>query len=300
MRAARRNAGFVLVNALVLVAVLSAVAVAILSERQAATGRVDLTLKAGRAELVAEAGLTFAADLLRRDMQGEDLDHLTEAWSLAGFPAEVGEGVAVVSVSDLAGRFNLNLLRGDDAEIAAAVLARYFGNLEKSPDTARAIAASVTVREDIRNTEDPLRFATGDLVHTSDLVSLLGSDVAAGISPHVAFLPAVQKINVNTAPPELLSALVDAERDISTELAALRDRNPFADAAAFVSAVEQLAGPGVSVAEGLVTTGSRWFEVEVHARIDGAEEQVTTILARDDRTGDVRTFTKTRMRPKPE
>jgi general secretion pathway protein K len=300
MKPERRTAGFVLVNALVLVAALSAVAIAILTERQAATGRIALTLGAGRTDLVAEAGLTFAADLLRGDMQGDDVDHMSEAWSLSGFPAEVGEGLAIVSVSDLAGRFNLNLLRGDDPDTGVAVLARYFANLEIAPDTARLIAASMTAREDIRDVEDPLRFATGDMVHVGDLVSLLGPDLARDIAPHVAFLPELQKINVNTAPPELLSALVDADRDISNELAALRDRSPFADIGAFRSALEQLSGPGAKFAEALATTGSRWFEVEVRARVSDTEEQVTTILARDDRTGDVRTFTKTRMRPKPE
>ena len=87
----------------------------------------------------------WAADILRKDAQDSQTDHLGEIWarSLAALPIDEGVGTVEGRIEDLQGRFNLNNLVFSDGttnEKAVKQLERILGMLEIEPAWAAAMA----------------------------------------------------------------------------------------------------------------------------------------------------------------
>jgi general secretion pathway protein K len=94
----------------------------------------------------------------------------------------------------------------------------------------------------------------------------------------VAALPRFTAVNVNTAPPEVLAAVVSGlSLDHARALIAQRERAYFRSTAEFVAQLPALAAADA----GDITTASQYFLASVRVNIGGAQAQGSALLARE-------------------
>jgi general secretion pathway protein K len=206
------EAGMILVNVLMFVAIASGLVLLLINREEIALDRALRTREAARALAVVRGGELSAVVALRRDMVVAPAeDNQTEPWAkLSESGAPIEGGTFDLAIADAEGRFNLNMLRGGDA--GAIVL---FQTIAKdvglsAEDVVKAVGyirlyGPVT---DIR----PLRYAGLDPQATARLERL------------VTALPGTTAINLNAADQEMLRILF---RDplVAQRLAEIRARN---------------------------------------------------------------------------
>ncbi len=189
------EAGMILVNVLMFVAIASGLVLLLINREEIALDRALRTREAARALAVVRGGELSAVVALRRDMvTAPNEDNQTEPWAkLSESAAPIEGGTFDLAIADAEGRFNLNMLRGGDA--GAIVL---FQTIAKEIGLSQddVIKAVTYVRlygpvTDIR----PLRYAGLDPQATARLEQL------------VTALPGTTMINLNAADPEMLRIL---------------------------------------------------------------------------------------------
>jgi general secretion pathway protein K len=190
---------------------------------------------------VALGGEAWAADSLRRDkQQSSKTDDFTEEWAtpIPPIPLDDGNGNSYGDfegqLEDMQGRFNLNslvVLEGGQLKtdpLAVARFERLLELLELEPKWAKIVADWID--SDIQpefpdGAEDPTytgltppyRTANMPLTRASELLSLanFGLDRYRKLEPFVTALPIGTPINLCTASPELLDALVAGRRQFT-------------------------------------------------------------------------------------
>ena len=185
---------------------------------------------------VALGGEAWAADSLRRDkQQGSKTDDFTEEWATPIPPIPIEGGEFEGQLEDMQGRFNLNSLvapqqNGKLATDTAAVerFQRLLELLEMEPKWANIIADWIDTdvqpnfpdgAEDPTYTglTPPYRTANMPLTRASELLALAGFGLERyrKLEPFVTALPIGTTINLCTASPELLDALVAGRRQFT-------------------------------------------------------------------------------------
>ncbi len=289
-----RGQGFVLVNALVIVGALSAIAVGVLHLAVDGVPRMELARAAAQGRLYSDAGVALARQALAQELAGAEIDHPGEPWALDGFAAEVPGSRLTVTVRDLSARLNLNLLLSETPEQPRLALQRLAAAAGLGPEVPRAIIDHLEpVRPAPAGVVDPARdtrFQAGDLTHPGQFAQVAGLSAAPALHAQLAALPRAQSINVNTADEAVLGAVTGLDRDDVLALIALRSREPFETPTAFRQAVAALAGPRAAAAlpMTLLGVGSDWFEAEVALALGGLSFRTRCILHRDRGTGEVR------------
>ena len=236
----RRQRGVALITAVLIVALATVLAVNVgfngyLDQRRAANAfALDQSFE------VALGGEAWAADALRRDkMQGSgaQTDDFTEAWAtpIPPIPLEDLDGEFEGRLEDMQGRFNINNLLKYDGGVGvvdqAAVerLQRLLEIIELEPKWAKIIADWIDTdanpefpdgAEDTVYTglNPPYRTANMSITRTSELLALpdFGLERYRKLEPFITALPAGTPINLCTASPELLDALLVSSRQFST------------------------------------------------------------------------------------
>ncbi|HAW47179.1 MAG TPA: hypothetical protein DCX34_08055, partial [Roseovarius sp.] len=116
----RRDRGTALLNALVMVAAIAALAVGLMIQAGHSRDRMAHVVGSQQAALHLDAGLLLVDPVLRADwLRAPDLDHLEEPWARAPHDADIDRGRLVARLSDLQGRFNINSL-ANASDTAAA------------------------------------------------------------------------------------------------------------------------------------------------------------------------------------
>jgi len=184
---------------------------------------------------VALGGEAWAADSLRRDkQQSAKTDDFTEEWATPIPPIPIEGGQFEGQLEDMQGRFNLNslvLLQGDKLivdENAVKRFERLLEFLELEPKWGNIIADWIDT--DIQpgfpdGAEDPTytgltpayRTANMPMTRASELLAIagFGLDRYRKLEPFVTALPIGTTINLCTAAPELLDALVAGRREFT-------------------------------------------------------------------------------------
>jgi general secretion pathway protein K len=184
---------------------------------------------------VALGGEAWAADSLRRDkQQSGKTDDFTEEWATPIPPIPIDGGEFEGQLEDMQGRFNLNSLVTSQGgklvvdELAVKRLERLLELLELETKWAKLIADWIDT--DIQpefpdGAEDPTytgltppyRTANMPLTRASELLAIaeFGLDRYRKLEPFVTALPIGTPINLCTASPELLDALVEGKRQFT-------------------------------------------------------------------------------------
>jgi len=242
------------------------------------TRRIENLALIGQARWLLRAGEQWAATVLWNDARQSSVDHAGEVWAKEMPPVEM-EGYRLRGrIQDQDGRFNLNNLVRDGVIVPAqlAVFVRLLQHLQLQPDLAFAVADWLDADDvafDGTGLESKAYHQSGQsalppnrpLVSLGELAPARGMtpDVIAQLRPYVTLLPESIRVNLNTAPPELIAALAPELRlDEAYALVTRRERAHFRNFGDVVHALPA----GTTLDTNLVAFASRYFHVTAYAR----------------------------------
>lgn len=272
--------GFVLINALVLVAALAAVAVFMLARAEDARLRASAALEAAQLGLYLDAVEALAVQILEDDgAGGVPVDALAEAWAKPLPPVPLDRGQVSGQIVDLQGRFNINALADPGDELARASFDRLALRLGLSPQAVEDMVDFLSPGgpEDIRaytRSDPPIRPVGGALLMREQLrqIPTLSERDYRRLEPYVAALPGRMKLNVNTVSAEVLASVLPNVNAAAVEaLLASARRQPFAAPGAFMTELSRVMREEdfAEVPEEMFTVGSEWFGLDAAADLDG-------------------------------
>jgi len=122
--------------------------------------------------------------------------------------------------------------------------------------------------------------ANRPLTDLAELALVRGFDAAtrARLRPFISALPRVTPLNVNTAAPEVLCALVDGLKlDDARAIVVQRQRVPFRDRVAFLRQLPS----GLGLAEDSITVSSDYFIATMGITMAGTQARGSALLARE-------------------
>ena len=287
-----RQLGVAIVLAMGVVALAAMAATAMMITQSTWSRESELTADHVQAQTLILAGVDWARAILSDDRRLGDIDHLGEPWALRLPPMSVETGELAGYIEDQQGLFNLNnLVKGGKVN---AVQLGHFQRLLSLLDLPAALSGTLVDWIDADSepqpqggAEDavylalqpPYLAANRPLTDLSELALVRGFDdgVRARLRPFVSALPAFTAVNVNTAPPEVLAAVIDGlGLDGARELIAQRDRAYFRDSNDLIRHLPQ----GVLVAVENISFGSDYFMTTLRVTIGSAQARGTALLAR--------------------
>ena len=169
------------------------------------------------------AGVQWARQILDDDARRSEIDHLGEPWALALPPIPMEDGEIRGAIVDAQGRLNVNALGLAGAVVAGARASRRFSRSGGAPparwptivadwiDEDGAVRESRCRRRVLPRAAVPRLAAERATAARRGARRRQGHDAAglAALLPFLSALPTGTPVNVNTAPPEVLAAIVD-------------------------------------------------------------------------------------------
>jgi general secretion pathway protein K len=286
--------------AVVLVAIATVLAV-----RVGTDAALDLRRTAGIGALnqgweVALGAEAWAAEILNDDLGDSETDNLAEDWAQPVPPLPIDGGSIEGSLEDMQARFNVNNLLQPDGSIDEASLER-FKELLRLADVDQRWAGALadwldadTIDTFPDGAEDgvyigqspPYRTANGPITTTSELLALPGFSLEdyTRLRPHIAALPVGSRINVCTATPLVLAALVRGGTDFGDADALSRNRTdgcfPTLEDLRATLGDEQFQALRQSVAE-----NTNWFRLLTTVSIGTSQLTLYSLLERNNAGG---------------
>jgi general secretion pathway protein K len=254
----------------------------------------------------------WARLILREDARAGGVDHLGEPWAVPLAEARLSTFLAADrdntldsaleaflsgNIADAQSRYNLaNLLdgQGQVVPLELRTLQRLCDLAGAPTDTADRLAQGLRRARGAAPDDDgapllPQRFSQ---------LAWLGLDAAAlaRIEPFVTLLPARSSVNANTAPREVLAAVIDGlDLGSAERLAQRRERSPLRS----VAELRAQLPPGVLADEARVAVSSRYFEVRGRLRLDRLVVEERALVERRGSGGDTEVVTLQRERVQP-
>lgn len=292
MKARQHGVAIVLAMGVVSLAALGATAIMVTQSTWARQNEIEADHV--QAQTLILVGLDWTRALLSDDRHASNVDTLAEPWALRLPPIPVENGSLGGNIEDQQGRFNLNNVV-KDGKPNRAQLAHFqdlLSMLALPPGLADALVDWIDADNEPRQSggaedafylalQPPHRAANRPLIDVADLALVRGfdADVRARLGPFVTALPTLTAVNVNTAPPEVIAAVVDGlDLDGARALVAKRDRIHFRDHADFQN---QLPRGVVAAVEG-ISFSSSYFMVRLRVSIGSAQARSSALLARTD------------------
>jgi general secretion pathway protein K len=276
---AGRQGGAAVLVAMLVVAMATLAASGFMFRSQVEWRRLDTLIHLDQARLVLRATDQWAASVLQDDAQHSSVDYRGEAWATQLPPVEA-EGYRVSGrIEDQDGLFNLNNLvaNGKIDPTQLAVFTRLLRDLHL-PEALAVYAADWLDADDIPYSQDsaesayyaalspPYQAGNRPLVRVNELLRVKGFDhhVLSVLQPFVTALPSKTSINVNTAPAEVLAALVEGlSTDDAYALVARRDRAYYRNLQDFQQALPY----GLTAPAG-IAVASQYFLVRANIRYE--------------------------------
>ena len=290
MRTPQRGVAIVL--AISVVALAAIVAAAIMVSQSTWARQLELTAEHAQARAVLQAGADWARAILTDDRRVSSVDHLGEPWALRLPPMPVENGELVGQIEDQQGLFNVNNLV-TEGKVNVAQLA-HFRRLLATLGLPDALAYTLVDWIDADSqpqpqggAEDahylaldtPYLTANRPLIDVAELALVSGFDagVRARLYPYVTALPGYTAVNVNTAPPEVLAAVVEGlDLGTSQALVTQRDRAYYRDADDFSKRLPR----GATAAAGDIGVSTDYFVATLRVTIGGAQARGKALLSR--------------------
>jgi len=297
--AARRESGAALITAILVVAIATALAAsltwALFLDQRRAFSRVA----GDQGFMYALGAESWAAEVLRDDLEDGAVDHPNEPWALQLAPLPVEGGQIQGRIEDLQGRFNLNnLIDSGGATDPEAV--EGFKRMLMSLDLDVRLADRMAdwIDRDIEpnfpdgaedgaylSRQPPFRAANRPVTSISEVLLVYPELGQAGyevLRQFITALPRGTKININTARPETL--LVAAETLGLGEADRIVQDRP-EDGWDGLEQLGDLIPPEAAPALGV---GSEWFQLAVRVDIGTQRFTMYSLLHREA-SGTVRT-----------
>ena len=270
---------------------------------------VELTLAgytkdSTRAYQLARSGIHIALELLARDEDFE-MDSFNEDWRKFG-SMPLAEGVAEAGVSFYGGmidensKINVNLLRnsqGDIDEKRETQMRRLFRALgipeERLNPVLDWLDADDIERQDgaegyfYQSLEDPYECANGPFLTVGQVFLVRGmreyerfGEKKSKRLMDFLTIHSDGKININTAPVEVLESLSDGiDSALAQAIVEYREEEPF-ESIGDLSKVAGMDGDILSEIRPWITVKSSTFSIEAHVNCNGAVASIRTIAQR--------------------
>jgi general secretion pathway protein K len=274
------------------VALAAIAASAIMVSQSTWSRRSELTSDHVQAQLIIKAGVDWARAVLSDDRRASNVDHLSEPWALRLPPIPVENGSLAGHIEDQQGKFNLNNLQ-KDGKVNLAQLAhfrRLMSILVLPPALADALADWIDADSEPQpqdgaedayylSLQPPYLAANRPLIDVAELALVRGFDdnVRARLRPFVSALPVFTAVNVNTASPEVIAAVVNGlGLDGARALVEKRERAYFRSRTDLLNQLPR----GVLVATEDISFSSDYFIATTRVTIGGAQARGSALLAR--------------------
>ncbi len=270
---ARQQQGVAIVLAMSVVALAALAAAAMMVSQGIWVRQIELNVGHTQAQFVLQAGLDWGRAILSDDRRTSDVDHLGEPWAVRLPSVPVENGSLAGHLEDQQARFNINnLLKGGKVNPTQLEnFRRLLSMLGLPPTLADAFADWIS--------------ASGQpLVDVAELAQVGGFDdgIRTRLRPFVTALPRFTAVNVNTAGPEVLAAVVAGlDLDDARALIVQRDRAYFRSAAEFSSRLPT----GLTVAAENISVNSDYFMARMRVMVGGAQASGTALLAHEKTGG---------------
>lgn len=262
--------GFVLINALVVVLTISAVATAMLLRTESLRVSAENSRTATQLSLYLDSAEHLVPQLLTPVAEAGVAD-LTQAWAQPRHSYPIDRGRVQIDLSDLQSRLNLNWLRrGDDATLA--LFSTVFNDIGVAQARVQDIERFLRSTHNIA-TVDQLAAAPG----------LTKGDLSR-LAPFLAALPNDSRINLNTAPdPVLRAALHPFPPEI---LRFVEDTRPLLSLGQLRRETQELLETEDvdHLPFDRLTVSSTWFQADLLAQLDGQTARRRVIFALDPTT----------------
>jgi general secretion pathway protein K len=231
--------------------------------------------------------------VLADDARNNSTDHLGETWAQKLPPLPVEGGTIQVAIEDGQGRFNLNSLWRNNAPSAPdiGIFQRLLVSLAVDASLSEALVdwldPDAQTRpggaEDIEylNLDPPYRAGNQLLASVDELRLIRGfsAEIVDTLRPYVTVLPKTADLNINTASPRLVAALVPGLSDSAAQqVLSDREQNPFKDNASFTS---RLPG-GIKLPETGFGVKSGYFLVMLDTGIGRHRRRTEALVERTD------------------
>ena len=308
-----RQRGIALITAVLITALISIIAVTMVSEQQLDIRQTGNILDRTQAWQFALGMETIALQALLKDVEDNQVDHKMEDWGKpVQFPAPDGaEGDMIGGrIEDLQGRFNLNNLIDGNGNIVPGQIdqfKRLLRELKLPEGFAEKVADWIDVDSEpqgMEGAEDgeysrldpPYRTGNTPLVSPSELLLIMSAEEYKKLEKFVAALPpqgsGSTKINVNTASREVLLSLDSVTPEDIDELLQQREQLEKQDSRGFTDMNEILALPGFQnrpsgqnnftqyIRDKCCSTKSDFFLASIFAQFDKGEVPLRSLIQR--------------------
>ncbi len=244
----QRERGFALVITLVITALLVALTVQFIDDVFVETSSAHNYIDGQQASLMANSGVEGAIQLIRLSLTGRTYTTLVDPWAKP-LQIEDEKGSLRVTIEDESARINLNRIARDlgkaEDSFYFQAAARLFKRSGVTIDLLDALADWQDLNDDplpggaetahYMKLKQPYKAKNGKLGTVEELSLIRGFDMSSlsRIKPFVRVYPEAEladsnKININTAPREVLAALADdMSDDLAKQITDYRITNPF-------------------------------------------------------------------------
>ena len=284
----RRDAGAVLINALVIVLVISAIAAGLLTRAEGARVRGAEAQVSAQLALYLDGIEGLLPTLLMEPVE-DGAAHLGQSWATQDFTYAIDRGHVTAKLTDLQAGLNVNwLVTPDDYAIDTFEL--LFGKLGVPLSLVAALADFLapggprqTGAYSERNI--PIRPNGGPVATLPELRQVNGMTDAiyAKLAPYLSALPPSARLNLNTAAPQVLrAALVPFPGELITETLARGADDPMSAMSDFRNRlIEILATEDIDdYPVDRLTAGSDWFGARMVATLEGHDRVRRVVLLR--------------------
>ncbi|HZQ60978.1 MAG TPA: type II secretion system minor pseudopilin GspK [Casimicrobiaceae bacterium] len=283
--------GAAIVIAMLLAAFAAVVAAGVLADQQRWTRNVEHRRDAVQAQATAMAGVQWARQILYDDARTSVIDHLGEPWALQLPPIPLDNGEIRGAIADAQSRLNVNALGDDAAAVERMRLARLFAQrggpvaaLDSIADWIdRDSATRAGGAEDAwyRAQTVPMLAANAPVLRVAEIATVrnVSYEALAAVRPYITALPPRTPLNVNTAPAEVLAAVLDnASPEALAAIISGRKEKPYTTVAEFRARLPQ----GVHLSsEEMLDVRSGYFEVTVEARQGASTARARALVHRE-------------------
>lgn len=242
---ANSQRGVALLTILLLVVSITIVAGAMLASQKIAIRRSGVVFNQNQLLQDINVGQQLAITMLRADTKLNDTDSMQDIWAQPLPPYSLGTHTIAVEMRDEASRFNINNLYHDGATDTAALAAfqRLLKTLNVDSDIAIAVLdwqdtdketykdggdESVVYAQQSGNGSDKA-LPNQPFISIEQLKEVRGvsAEVLASLRPYITAVPYYLPININTANPVVLAALVEGgTAEQMQALTDVRDQQP--------------------------------------------------------------------------
>lgn len=260
-----------MILALLVLAIAAAAAVAMTQRQDLQVRTLQSERDYEQARWMLRGGMHWARSILAEDARASTEDHARELWASGLPPTDVQLGSLAGEIRDAQALFNLtNLVRAGKVDPAQlAVLQRLLALLGLRPQIADAVVAAAIGQG--RGLAD-----MGELA----LVRGMDADALARLLRYATVLPQPTPVNVNTAPPEVLAALVQGLPLAQAQaLARQMAMNPVRRPQDFQGLLHQ----NLSLNLNHISVASQFFVVHGRATVGGSELRMQALLQRSGR-----------------